>query len=154
MVGVSKYYFKHTITGQTISKYIKPHTKICDYIHSLNNIALSMMINDNNYELVIAGLSLGEKADPIDLLSDEQFDTLGNIYYIRPKNIINSVNLECQICYNMVSVVNKMNSNDCLNSCHHLSLCCQSCISNWNNYCLSNGTIQCCPICRQNILTR
>jgi hypothetical protein len=143
-------YFKHVETGETLVMGIKPETKINELKTIFDTIASNLMIRDNNYEIVISGLSKGERADPINLLSTKQFKSLkNNVFYVRPKDIYMISNFECKICYETINLTSTFN----WISCSHYSLYCQPCISNWYRSCLSNDIIPSCPLCRQNIRT-
>ena len=148
--------FKHTRTGIKFDTNIEPTIPLNELKENINGLISSIMaINNNNYEIIIAGLPQKEMANPIDLNSMAQFKSIDkNIFYIRPIEETvpinyhsNTTNInECIICnQNIISVLNTWTS------CTHYHICCSSCISSWILTCQNSGKIPNCPICRRNI---
>jgi len=77
--------FKLVYTSITINIVIEPNILINQLKEKINHIVQSRMsINDNDYEIVIACSSLGEKANCIDLTSTYKFKSLcADTFYIR-----------------------------------------------------------------------
>lgn len=148
--------FKHTWSGIKFNTIIEPNIPLNELKSNINElIASTMAISNNNYEIIIAGLSQKEMANPINLNSIAKFKSIDkNTFYIRPTEEAVSINYhsiptcigECIVCnQNMNCVL------DTWTSCNHYRTCCSSCISSWIRTCKNNGRIPNCPICRRYI---
>jgi len=151
--------FKHTWSGISFNTIIDPNIPLNKLKENINQRVSSLMaINNNNYEIIIAGLSQKEMAKPIDLNSNKLFKTISkNAFYIRPTTeedlqINNHLNADTS-CLNECIVCNQ-NTGSFLGtwtSCTHFRSYCSSCITTWINTCQNNERIPNCPMCRRNI---
>ena len=146
--------FKHVLTGISFDITIESTmqiNKLKKYISTkVNSI---MNINDNNYEIIIAGQSNREMGLPIDLNSNDVFGSLkSKSFYIRPNDYfrLNENNLTCCICEQHFNIVNF----NPWTSCAHYRVCCESCMSNWTKKRIMNKQKPNCPMCRNIICIR